>query len=168
MMRKGFTLIELLAAMAILAVVSVMAVQALGGVFHQRSVLARHDVRDRAVIRALALLRRDLASAVPLEPGDRTPSGGMLIDGSGVSFAVGGLVPVPGGTEGRLATIAWQVRDGTLYREVSGVAQPLLTDVRALSVTPIQPDADPWLLAAGFEAVVQTADLGPLRLVVAR
>ncbi|HPD92502.1 MAG: prepilin-type N-terminal cleavage/methylation domain-containing protein [Rhodobacter sp.] len=171
-MRKGFTLIELLAAMAILAVVSVMAVQALGGVFHQRAVLTRHDDRDRAVIRTLSLLRLDLARAVPMDPGARTPTGGLLIDATGVTVRIGGVVAVAGGAPARagsgLATVTWQVRDGTLFRALDGAAQPVLTGVRALSVTPLQPDDDPWSLAAGFEALVQTDDPGPLRLVVAR
>ena len=179
-MRRGFTLIELLVAMAILAVVSVMAVQALGGVFHQRTILTRIDDRDAALIRALSLLRQDLEAAVPAPATDGDDLiAGIEVTSDRLSWRRAGFAEVPGGSRGSYGGVSWTLDDGTLTRlslrtdgDTDPVQQttPMLDGVTGMILTPLGPrDAeDSHALAPGYEVILDTETWGPLRLVVAR
>jgi prepilin-type N-terminal cleavage/methylation domain len=182
-MRRGFTLIELLAAMAILAVVSIMAVQALGGVFQQRAVLTRVDDRSAAVIRTLSLLRQDLAAAIPVPASGEvldTVTAGINVQPGRLTWFRGGIADLPGDASSGAGAVVWAVEGDTLVRRLSrdlGAAgnttsAAMLAGVTALTLVPLGlpegEEADPRMLAPGYEVVIETAVWGPLRLVVAR
>ncbi|WP_323019335.1 prepilin-type N-terminal cleavage/methylation domain-containing protein [Pararhodobacter sp.] len=178
-MRRGFTLIELLAAMAILAVVSIMGVQALGGVFQQRAVLNRVDDRSAALIRTLSALRQDLEAALPPPMTGDTVTAGIAVEPGRLRWLRGGLADLPGDPSTGAGSVLWSVAEGRLSRQLSrmpqgsgGPARVILEGVTALALVPLGlpegDEADPRLLAPGYEVTLETALWGRLRLVVAR
>lgn len=170
---RGLTLLELVAATAIFALVAVMATQALTGGLIQRRALGGTAEQAAALARTLALLRQDLAAAVPLPhlpaagprgaPLEPLPTGG---------FALSRAAP-----DGGFARVVWRVDPGRseLIRAtapLTGAGSPeageaLLPGVTAIRLTP-RGEAPEGELPPGLEAVIDTADRGTLRVVVAR
>lgn len=181
-MRRGFTLIELLAAMAILAVVSIMGVQALGGVFQQRAVLNRVDDRSAALIRTLSALRQDLEAALPLSTTgglSEAVTAGIRVEPGRLGWMRGGLADLPGDPATGAGSVEWSVTEGRLSRRAirvlpgtGGSSQVMLEGATALTLVPLGlpegDEADPRLLAPGYEVTLETTEWGRLRLVVAR
>lgn len=189
--NAGFTLIELLAALAVFALVAVMAAQALNGALRHRDGLAARDDAAAALGRSLALMRRDLESALPLafHPATgNTPSPALEeITGAGGGFAlsIGSHPRLPGeGGEG-LARVLWRVDSarGVLTRQHwpglspaattdAGPLRDMLAGVRSLSIEPLgdwpERGDNPASLPPGFQVVLETHQQGRLRLVVAR
>lgn len=183
--QRGFTLIELMAAMAILAVVSVMAVQALSGALFQREVLIRIDDRSARLSRTLTLLRRDLEAVVPMVARDAEGrlAGIDTSHANSLTLPVAGLAALPGELPVLFGRVIWAINpEGELVRAVLADdpvgASPLapvevmLPAVVALTLAgvggPLRDRDDPMLLPPGLAAVLETADFGTLRIVVAR
>lgn len=181
---RGLTLIELVAATAIFALVSVMALQALTGGLIQRRGIEAADAEQAALARLLALLRQDLAAAVPLAHRPAQGADGRALEpGQGLGFALSrsGLPVSQGGEPGDpLARVIWRLDAGSgqLTRQVlplvggAGPAPPghrVFDGVTGLHLLPLGdwPEA-PEGLPPGLEARVETRRHGTLRVVVAR
>ena len=187
--QAGLTLIELVAAIAVFAVVAVMAMQILGGALRQNEALERLDADGAALIRTLALIRRDLESAVPVRfqpPQGPAEAAVLPLPGdSGLALSVGGHA-VPGGTlRSGLIRVTWRLdpATGVLSRQVwptldprrndqAGVPVSMLDGVQRLAfVSPgLAPGAlpDPDTVPRGMELRLDTVRHGPLRIVVSR
>ena len=187
----GFTLIELVAALAIFALVAVMAAQALNGALRQRDALAARDDAALALGRSLALLRRDLESALPMvfvaTDADAPEPALRLIGGAAGGFAlsIGGNPRLPGEPGAGLARVQWRVdptREMLTRQHWPGLApagtngagprRDMLDTVTALRVELLGEWADqierPDSLPEGLAVTIETRRHGPLRLVVAR
>ncbi|MCC6303857.1 MAG: prepilin-type N-terminal cleavage/methylation domain-containing protein [Rhodobacteraceae bacterium] len=192
----GFTLIELVAAIAIFALVAVMGLEALTMGIRAETRLIAADEADRALFRTLALLRRDLALAVPVPflPPAGTAEAAWLAPAGADRFAVSvaGQARLPGAGEAGLGRVEWQLdrATGVLSRRfwptlapreatAAGPAVALLEGVQSLALDEFPPGAEPRTnlieiedsalarLPRGFELRLVTARHGPLRLVVA-
>lgn len=110
--QTGFTLIELVAVIAIFSVIAVIALQALTAGLRQREVLERTDTETAALVRSLALLRRDLESAVPIpfQPphGGTEPAFDAGLDNSFLALTIGGQPRLPGAAESGIARVVWR------------------------------------------------------------
>ena len=187
----GFTLIELMAALAIFALVAVMAAQALNGALRHRDALAARDDAAAALGRSLALMRRDLESALPLAylpPGeaDAQPALRIIRRGAGgFALSIGGHPLLEGEPGNGMARVIWRVDPASevLFRrhwsgltpsgsEAGGPRRDMLEGVTALRIEPLgewqRRGGSPDTLPDGFEVVLETRRHGPLRLVVAR
>lgn len=132
---RGMTLIELVAAMAVFAVVAVMAVQALSGTLRARDRLTDLQEQTAEITRPVAVLRNDLAAAVPLpfyppERGAPRSPTRMPVNGQVFEVSVAGQVAL--GSRGDLRTgamgrVEWRfdAATGTLYRRTWRVLDPL-------------------------------------------
>lgn len=185
----GFTLIELVAVLAIFALVALMALQALTGAIHQRNVLERADRDAEALSRALTLLRRDFAAALPatFHPPLSDPEPAFLAaDGSGrIALSITGHPQLPGEVGAGMARVIWRHDPvaRTLTRQVWPVLNPargtllgpervVLAQITGLSVSPMgdwpMRTEDAASLPAGFDIRLTSARHGALRVVVAR
>ncbi|MCL4189285.1 MAG: prepilin-type N-terminal cleavage/methylation domain-containing protein [Rhodobacteraceae bacterium] len=194
--RNGFTLIELVAAIGIFALVAVMGLQALTMGIRAETGLDAAAAEDAALFRTLALLRRDLAAAVPVpfqpplgaaEAPWTAPAGGNRL-----AVSVAGQPRLPGSAEAGLGRVEWRLdaATGVLYRrfwpmlaprEAAGAGPELamLAGVESLALDEFPPGAEPRenpfdageappaQLPQGFEVRLRTTRHGTLRLVVA-
>lgn len=179
----GLTLLELVVATAIFALVGMMAVQALGVGLIQRRVIETADTEQAALMRALALLRQDFESAVPVPHHPASGPIGQPFEirpGTGFALSRAGVAPLPGAAGDGMARIVWRLdaNAGRLLRQSlpltgsAGSAGPeiaMLDGVTALSIAP----RGAWMgapagLPPGFELRLDTRRFGSLRVVVAR
>lgn len=194
--RDGFTLIELVAAIAIFALTATMGLQALTMGLRSQSGLDAAAAADAALFRTLALLRQDLAAAVPVpflppfaeaEPAWRAPAGGNRL-----AVSVAGAARLPGAGEAGLGRVEWRldVATGILYRRfwptlapreaaAAGPEVAMLDGIDAIVLDEFPPGAEPRSnpfdaeetpgarLPQGFEVRLASRRFGALRLVVA-
>lgn len=162
---KGMTLIELVAAMGVFAVISVMAVQALSGTLRTRDRLLELQKETADLTRSVALLRNDLAAAVPLAfyPPDRRPPRSpvhMSAGGTVFQISVAGQTVLSNTDVLRTdatGRVEWRfdAATDTLFRRTWQVLDPLNTaaatpevavmqGVRGLEVETYWPDGRGW------------------------
>jgi general secretion pathway protein J len=128
---RGVTLIELVAVTAIFALAAVMGLQALTGAMRAESRLTEIEAETAALARTLALLRRDLKSAVPVafvRP-DGAREGAFLHDpGAGrLGVSAAGLGALPGWRGAGRGRVVWRLDrgEGALTRRVWPALSPL-------------------------------------------
>ncbi len=111
--QSGLTLIELVVVMAVFALVAVMGVQALSAMLIQRDALSARAQKERDLLYATGLLRRDLGQALPLLffPPDEAPPRSALAErtNAGAGFSLSTAVPRPNGQPPGLGRVAWWV-----------------------------------------------------------
>ncbi len=179
---SGLSLLELVVAMALFALVAVMGVQLLTGTLRMRDRLqiTSDDTADLSF--ALALLRADMDSIVPIvftAPGARAVSA-LQVTPDQMAFSIGGqfdMAPVAGLG---LHRVVWRVdsRAGALTRQIWPVLSPaedtalapevtVLDGVSALSVRSLWPTAG-WVRGAlnptpvAHSGPAQDGDRGPI------
>lgn len=193
---RGFTLIELVAAIAIFALVATMGLQALTMGLRSQAGLEAAAAGEEALVRTLALLRRDLAAAapIPFQPPAGTAETAWTAPAGGNRFALslGGQARLPGAGEAGLGRVEWRLdaATGTLYRRfwptlapreaaAAGPEVAMLEGVEAIVLDEFPPGAEPRgnpfdvedtpaaRLPPGFELSLTSRRFGALRLVVA-
>lgn len=152
MMRdKGLTLIELVVAMSVFALVATMGIQTLSGSLRLRDRLVETDNETAALGMTVALLRTDVAAAVPLlfyAPGG-SPLSAIDLSPGGQTFSVstGGQPDLPSSVGLGVHRVEWRVDPGaqvllrrswpTLYPASPGqvsVEVPMLDGVTSFSI----------------------------------
>ncbi|MGC1497770.1 MAG: prepilin-type N-terminal cleavage/methylation domain-containing protein [Sulfitobacter sp.] len=121
----GMTLIELVVAMAIFALVAIMGLQSLTGTLRIRDRLVTLDDQNSEIALALAMLRNDLTSVMPLlfYPPDRgAPRSALHLTSGGSRFAmsIGGQPDITGQINSQIHRAQWRLDRGNaqLYRSV--------------------------------------------------
>ncbi|MDN5925223.1 MAG: type II secretion system minor pseudopilin GspJ [Xanthomonadales bacterium] len=108
---RGFSLIELLVAVAVFATASAMAYAGLAAITRTRARLGAEQQRFSHVERSVALLARDLGSAVtrPIRDSHGTRIGAMVGDAQRLEFTHVGAVGAPTQTSSALQRVSYFV-----------------------------------------------------------
>lgn len=132
----GLTLIELVVAMGIFALVAVMGMQSLTGTIRLSERLTEIDDDTADLTRAVALMRNDLTSILPMlfYPPQSAPISAVWQseDDRQIGFSIGGQPSInPRSTDRHYAEWRFDAEDGTLHRR----HWPTLLPVNANQVT---------------------------------
>lgn len=137
----GMTLIELVVAMAIFALVAIMGVQSLTGTLRIRDRLVTLDDQSADLGLALAMLRNDLSSVMPLlfYPADRSaPRSALRTSAGGAKFAIsiGGQPEINSLTDRQIQRSEWR-----LDRETTQLYRRVWTTLTPANQIALQPEA---------------------------
>ncbi len=136
----GMTLIELVVAMAIFALVAIMGLQSLTGTLRIRDRLVTLDDQNAEIGLALAVMRNDLTSIMPLlfYPPDRgAPRSALRLTSGGSKFAmsVGGQPDMSGQANGEIHRAQWR-----LDRDNAQLHRSVWTTLTPANQTALQPE----------------------------
>lgn len=133
----GMTLIELVVAMAIFALVAIMGLQGLSGMLRIRDRLTEVDQNTASLSRAVALLRNDLTSILPMRffppGGPAAPALDQSTDATVFALSIAGQPDIGGDPDaGGIYRAQWRVdpETETLFRQVWTTLTP--ADTQAL------------------------------------
>ncbi|WP_298295290.1 type II secretion system protein GspJ [uncultured Litoreibacter sp.] len=161
----GITLIELVVSMAIFAVIAVMGVQALNGTLRAQTRLEGAAVQTTKLANGLALLRNDLANAVPIPFDDADGSAQSSLEtgvgGQSFSISIGGQRNLTSLALPAFHRVTWSVdpTTGVLSRTVWPTLSPV-NGAQRVSPVPVldgvaQLDMRIFLARQGWQDAVQ-------------
>ncbi len=172
---EGMTLLELTMVMAIFSLLAVMALQLLSAALHNRTRITAASVAVADVVAVTSLLRRDLATAVPVSDDD---SRAFDATRESLSFAIA--------DRDGLQRVTWQLEERRLRRasrpwletgdtpasvmleDVDDLQLRLMTDSGRWIDAASWQGPEPWALPAALDVRFDTAELPDLRVLVAR